>query len=114
MSYTGTEDFKTTLAHATLSFRIMKLENGLLVMISDSDAFRLGPSAVSVPSGQLRREPTSMVVSGVGQDLMIVRSIAERISAWTNSMCMLIVAVKNINRELMLEIVNVLKSHLVT
>jgi hypothetical protein len=112
MSSADIEDFKSTLSHAILSFRVMRLENGLLVMISDSDAFRLGQSAISVPSGQLRREPTSVAMSGVGQDIMIVRSIAERISAWTNSMCMLIMAVKSVDRELMLEIINVLKNRL--
>jgi len=114
MSTSDTEDFELSLPKMTLKFRIVTLENGFLVMISDSPSFRLGQSAVSVPSGQAKREPTSMAISAVGPDAMTVRTIAERISAWTGSMCMLIMAVKDTDRVVVMEIVNALKNHFVT
>ncbi len=114
MSTSDTVDFEASLPKTTLKFRIVTLENGFLVMISDSAAFRLGQSAVSVPASQAKREPTSMAISGVGPDAMTVRTIAERISAWTGSMCMLIMAVKNTDRIVVMEIVNALKNHFVT
>ncbi|MEM2142585.1 MAG: proteasome assembly chaperone 4 family protein [Candidatus Thorarchaeota archaeon] len=98
----------------TLFFRVIRMDNGLLVMISDTETFRFGATVFSVPSKPGQREPTSTAMSGTGQDIMIARALAERVSAWTGSMCMLIMSVKDMDRQTMLEASHVLKNHFVT
>ncbi|RDE15145.1 MAG: hypothetical protein C4K47_03015 [Candidatus Thorarchaeota archaeon] len=89
----------------------MDLENGLLVLISDAERFRLGLSAVAIPAGQGRGEPTSTGFLSLGEDAMQVRILAENVAKSTGRMCMMIIAVKDLTRALMVDITKALKQH---
>jgi hypothetical protein len=105
-------DFDTSFGKIRL--RIMDMENGLLLLVSDADQYRLGFSAVAIPRGQGRNEPTSTGLFTMGLDATLVRTIAERVAAWTNKTCMIVVGVKGLNREMMMELTTILKGHLLT
>ncbi len=107
-------EFDVDSAQGKIRFRIMDMENGLLLLISDSDLFRIGLSAVAVPPRQGRKEPTSSGLFTMGLDATMVRTLAERVTAWTNKTCMVVVGLKGFNRESMMELTTILKGHLLT
>ncbi len=107
-------DFTAETSKGKLIFRMMELENGLMVMISDSNRYKIGPSAVAIPSGTGHSGPTSTGLFTMGVDTTLVRTIAERISAWTGQPCMAIVAVSEFDRTTMMEVVSSLKERLLT
>ncbi len=96
-----------------LKIRIMTLENGLLILFTEKSQYRLGISAVAIPPGMGRSAPASTSQFTIGLDTTLVRTIAERIAAWTNSSCMVISGLVQINRELMMELLSFLKDHFV-
>ena len=106
-------EFESNYSKGTLRVRMLELENGLLVLLSDSDRFRLGQSAVAIPAGQGRAEPTSAGVFSGALDVALVRTIAERIAAMTGQTCMVVSGIREISREIMMEIIVILKNHLV-
>ena len=105
-------DFDTSFGK--IRFRIMDMENGLLLLVSDTEQYRIGFSAVAIPPGQGRNEPTSTGLFTMGLDATLVRTIAERVSAWTNQTCMIVAGIKGLNREMMMELTTILKGHLLT
>ncbi len=107
-------EFSVEQPHGLFRFRIMRLANGLLILISDSDSFRLGLSAVAVPPPHDSKIPTSMSLLGAGMDLSMVRAIAERIASLTGHTCLVVVGVRHLDMTVMSEIVNALKNHLVS
>lgn len=111
MALDGVSDFEHETEHGRLRIRVIDLENGLLVMISDSERFRLGLSAVAIPAGQGRVEPTSTGFLSLGEDAMQVRILAESVAKSTGRMCMMIIAVKELSRTYMVEITKVLRQH---
>jgi hypothetical protein len=112
MTYDDISEFSFESSVGKIMVRIMKFENGLLLLVTDSDTFRLGLSAVAIPSGSGRAGPTSSGLLSLSPDASLVRTIAERVSAWTNQMCMMIIGVKDLTRELTLEITTSLRNHL--
>jgi hypothetical protein len=114
MEFDDIRQFESDTSQGKIRFRIMDLDNGTLVLISGSDKFRLGLSAVAIPPGQGRSEPTSTGLFSAGLDAALVRTLAERVSALINQSCMVVVAVSALNQALMMELMTILKSHLLT
>lgn len=110
----GISDFSAETSKGKLLFRLMELDNGLMVLISDSNKYRIGPSAVAIPSSTGQSGPSSTGLFTMGVDTTLVRTIAERLSAWTAQPCMAIVAVSDFDRSTMLEVVSILKDRFVT
>jgi len=112
MGLDGIRDLEHETEHGKLRIRAMDLENGLLILISDSDRFRLGPSAIAIPAGQGRVEPTSTGFLSIGEDAVQVRILAETVAKRTGRTCMMVIAVKELSRALMVDITKVLREHL--
>lgn len=106
-------DFESEYSNGILKARMLHLENGILLLLSDSKDFRLGQSAVAIPAGQGRTEPTSAGVFSRGLDAALIRTIAERVASMTGQTCMIVSGIREITRESMMEIVVFLKNHLV-
>lgn len=98
----------------TVKIRILNLENGLLLLFSDTEQYRLGISAVAIPPGQGRSEPTSAASFTMGLDITLARTIAERVASWTNNTCMVVSGVTQLNRDVMMELLSTLRDHLVS
>ena len=96
-----------------VKIRILNLENGLLLLFSDKDQYRLGISAVAIPAGQGRSDPTSTALFTMGLDTTLVRTIAERVASWTNNTCMVVSGLAQLNRDIMMELLSFLRDHLV-
>ena len=107
-------EFSSETSAGTIKVRIMNMTNGLLVLISDSNKFRLGLSAMAIPAGQGRTEPTSVGFFTKELDSTLVRTLAEKLASWTNQTCMLVVGVSSLTRERMLELMSLLRDHLLT
>ncbi|MGD2072921.1 MAG: hypothetical protein PVG65_05490 [Candidatus Thorarchaeota archaeon] len=107
-------EFKFDTSIGSVKIRIIELENGLLIMFSDSDNYRLGFSAVAIPPGPSRREPSSASVFSTGLDSALSRSLTEKIAALTGQTCMIVLAMKNLNQHVIMEILNEIKAILVT
>ena len=112
----GTDDISELVTETSVGpvrIRIITMENGLLILFTEKSQYRLGISAVAIPPGTGRSAPTSTAQFTVGLDTTLVRTIAERIAAWTNSSCMVVSGLVQLNRELMMEILSFLKDHFV-
>ena len=92
----------------------MTLTNGVLVLISDSNKYRLGLSAMAIPAGPGRSEPTSIGFFTAEMESTLIRTLAERVASWMNKTCMLIVAMSSLTKERMMELMSVLKDCLLT
>jgi len=114
MAFDDITEFSSETTAGVIKIRIMNMTNGLIVLISDSDKFRLGLSAMAIPAGLGRSEPTSVGFFTTEIDSALVRTLAERIALWTNQTCMLVVGMSSLTRERMLELMTVLKDHLLT
>ncbi len=113
MSFEDVVEFESEFSQGILRVRILELENGKLILLSDSERYRLGPSAVAIPPSHGRVEPTSTGLFTMGLDSTIVRTLSERLSAMTNQTCMVIVGVRDLTQAVMLEVMTILKNHLV-
>ncbi len=114
MEFEDISEFSSETSAGTIKIRIMDLSNGQLVLITDSDRFRLGLSAVAIPAGQGRSEPTSTGLFTEGLEITLVRTLAERVASWTNQTCMLVLGMSALTRERMMELTALLRDHLVT
>ncbi len=114
MEFEDISEFSSETSAGTIKIRIMDLSNGQLVLITDSDRFRLGLSAVAIPAGQGRSEPTSTGLFTEGLEITLVRTLAERVASWTNQTCMLVLGMSALTRERMMELTSLLRDHLVT
>ena len=114
MEFADISEFSSETSAGTIKIRIMTLTNGKLVLISDSKSFRLGLSAMAIPAGQGRSEPTSVGFFTTEIESTLVRTLAERLASWTNQTCMLVVGMSSLTRERMLELMSVLRDHLLT
>ena len=114
MPFEDIQEYESETSRGTIKARFIEMENGFLVLISESDKFRLGASAIAIPPGQGRQSPSSKAEFSIGVEDALVRTIAERLAAWTNQMCMLVLGIKDIDRALMMEIMSFLKMHLVS
>lgn len=113
MTTDDTTEFETQFSKGTLKVRVTEFENGILLLLSDSTKYRLGQSAMAIPPGHGRTEPTSAGVFTGGLDSAMVRTLAERVAGITGQTCMIISGVRDITRETMMEIMLILKNHLV-
>lgn len=114
MEFEDITQFTTDTSLGAIRILRFNLANGIMLLLTDSDKFKLGLSAVAIPPGPGRSEPTSTGFYTMGLDTMLVRTMAERVASWTNQTCMIVVGVKNLNREIMMELTSVLRDHLVT
>ncbi|MFW9962130.1 MAG: hypothetical protein ACFFCX_01075 [Candidatus Sifarchaeia archaeon] len=114
MKFDDITEFSSDTSAGTIKVRIMTMTNGVLVLITDSDQFRLGLSAMAIPAGQGRSEPTSVGFFTREIDSTLVRTLAERIALWSNQTCMLVVGMSSVTRERMLEVMSILKGHFLT
>ena len=114
MEFDDITEFSSETSTGTIKVRIMTLTNGILVLISDSDKFRLGLSAMAIPAGTGRSEPTSVGFYTKDIDSTLVRTLAERLASWNNQTCMLVVGMSSLTRERMLELMSVLRDHFLT
>ncbi len=106
-------EFESRYSGGSLRVRLIELENGLLVLLSDAERFRIGQTAMAIPPGQGRTEPTSTGVFSGAMDSALIRTIAERIAAMTGQACMVVSGIREMTRNIMMEIVVILKNHLV-
>ena len=113
MGFDDISELTAETSIGSVNIRIQNLENGLLMLFSEKTKYRLGISAVAIPPGQGRTEPTSTPLFTMGVDTTLVRTIAERIAAWTNSTCMIVSGLAQLNREVMMELLSFLRDHLV-
>jgi len=111
MGFEDISELTTETSVGTVKIRVITLENGLLILFTEKSHYRLGISAVAIPPGMGRSDPTSTSQFTVGLDTTLVRTIAERIAAWTNSSCMVVSGLVQLNRELMMELLSFLKDH---
>ena len=107
-------DFDVDSSKGKIRFRILEMDNGLILFISDSEKFRIGLSAVAIPGGQGRNQPTSSGLFTAGLDTALVRTLAERVAIWTNQTCMVVAGLKTLDRSVLMELTTILKNHLVT
>ena len=114
MEFDDIVEFSSETTAGTIRIRIMNMTNGLIVLISDSEKFRLGLSAMAIPAGQGRSGPTSIGFFTKEIDSTLVRTLAERLASLTNQTCMLIFGMNLPTRELVMELISVLKDHLLT
>lgn len=114
MEFDDITEFTSETSTGFVKIRIMTLTNGLLVLISDSNKFRLGLSAMAIPAGQGRSEPTSVGFFTKEIDSTLVRTLAEKLASWTNQTCMLVVGMSSLSRERMLELMSLLRDHFLT
>jgi len=113
MGFDDISELKPETSIGAVNIRILNLENGLLILISEKEQYRLGITAVAIPPGQGRTEPTSTPLFTMGLDTTLVRTIAERIASWTNNTCMIVSGLTQLNREVMMELLTFLRNHLV-
>ena len=113
MGFDDISELTSETSIGTVNIRILNLENGLLILFSEKEQYRLGISAVAIPPGQGRSEPTSTHLFTMGLDTTLVRTIAERIASWTNNTCMIVSGLTKLNREVMMELLTFLRDHLV-
>jgi hypothetical protein len=113
MGFDDISELASETSIGTIRIRILNLENGLLILFSEKEQYRLGISAVAIPPGQGRSEPTSTALFTMGLDAMLVRTIAERISSWTNNTCMVVSGLTQLNRDIMMQLLSFLRDHLV-
>jgi hypothetical protein len=69
---------------------------------------------MAIPPGQGRSEPTSVGFFTTEIESTLVRTLAEKLASWTNQTCMLVVGMSSLTRERMLELMSVLRDHLLT
>ena len=96
--------FETDTSLGKVRARVMDLDNGTLLLLSDSERFRLGISAVAIPPSRDESEPASSGLFTTGLDTILVRTLAERIVSWTGKTCMAVVAINGLNQKALLEI----------
>jgi hypothetical protein len=113
MGFEDIREFEAEFSQGILKVRIMEFQNGLLVLLSDSKQFRLGQSAVAIPPSHGRTQPTSTGLFSTGIDSTSVRILSERVSILTNQTCMVISGINEISQPLLMEIIVILKNHLV-
>ncbi|MFW9845426.1 MAG: hypothetical protein ACFFD6_01655 [Candidatus Thorarchaeota archaeon] len=114
MEFDDIRQFESDTSLGKIRVRVMELENGMILLISDSEKFKMGLSAVAIPPGQGRSEPTSTGLFSAGLNSALVRTLAERVAAWINRACMVVVAVSGLNQTTMLELMTILKNHFLT
>ena len=107
-------EFDADSTKGKIRFRILEMENGLMLLISDSDKFRIGLSAIAIPAGHGSSQPTSSGLFTSGLDAALVRTLAERIAIWTNQTCMIVAGLKSFDQSILMELTTILKNHLVT
>jgi hypothetical protein len=113
MGFDDISELSSEFSIGIVNIRILNLENGLLILLSEKEQYRLGISAVAIPPGQGRSEPTSTPLFTMGLDTTLVRTIAERIALWTNNTCMVVSGISKLTREVMMELLSFLRDHLV-
>jgi hypothetical protein len=114
MEFDDITEFSSETSAGMVKVRIMSMTNGLLILISDSNQFRLGLSAMAIPAGHGRSEPTSVGFFTKEIDSTLVRTLAERLASWTNKTCMLVVGMSSLTRERMLELMSLLRDRFLT
>lgn len=113
MGFDDISELTSETSIGTVKIRILNLENGLLLLFSEKEQYRLGISAVAIPPGQGRSEPTSTALFTMGFDTTLVRTMAERVASWTNNTCMVVSGITQMNRDVMMELLTFLRDHLV-
>ena len=113
MAFDDISELTAETSIGNVKIRIQTLENGLLLLFSEKEQYRLGMSAVAIPPGQGRSDPTSTATFTMGLDITLVRTIAEQIASWTNNTCMVVSGIPQLNRAVMMELLSVLRDHLV-
>ena len=113
MGFDDISELTSETSIGNIKIRILNLENGLLMLFSEKEQYRLGISAVAIPPGQGRSEPTSTALFTMGLDTTLVRTMAERIASWTNNTCMVVSGIPQLNREVMMELLSFLRDHLI-
>ncbi|NHI83369.1 MAG: hypothetical protein EAX81_03605 [Candidatus Thorarchaeota archaeon] len=114
MEFSDIRQFELDTSRGKVRVRVMEFENGQLFLLSDSEKFRLGLTAIAIPPGQGRAEPTSTGFLSAGIDSAHIRTIAERVSSWVGQTCMIVAAVGTIDQPYMLELLTSLKEHILS
>jgi hypothetical protein len=107
------KEYEINASIGKVKLRIIELDNGLLLMFSDSNKYRFGFSSVAIPPGHGRPNPSSASMFSTGLDAALCRTLAEKIAALTGQTCMIVMAIKDLSQLTILEILNSIKSILV-
>jgi hypothetical protein len=113
MEHQGIQEFEINTSLGKVKLRIIELDNGSLLMFSDSDKYRFGFSSVAIPPGHGRPVPSSASMFSTGLDAALCRTLAEKIAALTGQTCMIVLAIKDLSQLVIMEILNNIKSILV-
>jgi len=113
MPFEDIEEFEKEFSEGKLKIRIVELENGLLILLSDSEKYRMGHSAAAIPPSQTRSQPTSTGLFSTGPASVLVRTLAERVAEITRQMVMIVAGVKDMDQKTMMELMQLLKNHFV-
>lgn len=114
MEFSDIRQFELNTSRGKVKVRVMEFENGQLFLLSDSEKFRLGLTAIAIPPTNGRAEPTSSSFLSAGIDATHIRTIAERVSSWVGQTCMIVAAMSNIDQTYMLEILTSLKGYILS
>ena len=107
------KEFGLNTSLGKVKLRIIELDNGLLLMFSDSDKYRFGLSSIAIPPSHGRPGPSSASMFSSGLDDTLSRTLAEKIAALTGQTCMIVLAIKDLSQLIIMEILNNIKSILV-
>ncbi len=107
-----TQDIELDTSSVTVRARIVTLENGRLLLLTDSEGFRLGPVAIGVPPRSRMSLPVSAEMFASPEDSALVRIIAERLSLWSGNAWLVVAGLRSISREFLLELLSGLRSAL--
>ncbi|TFG13477.1 hypothetical protein EU537_06310 [Candidatus Thorarchaeota archaeon] len=113
MPFDDIDEFEKEFSEGKLKIRIVELENGLLILLSDSEKYRMGHSAAAIPPSHTRPQPTSTGLFSTGPDSVLVRTLAERVADITKQMVMIVAGVQDLNPNTMIELMQLLKNHFV-
>ncbi|MBD3405795.1 MAG: hypothetical protein GF411_06655 [Candidatus Lokiarchaeota archaeon] len=107
-------DISVEISSGTLYIRIMDLENGMLILLSDSLKFRLGVSVIAMPGTDVHRRPLSRGIFAYDGNTSLLRSLSEQIARLSGRSCMLVSSVKELDQAKLIEIMAVFKGILLS
>ncbi len=105
-------DITIDTIRGTVYARILPLTDSLVLFLSSTKGFRIGPIALALPRGIDSRGPLSSSLFGMDSEQMMVRVIAEQVSQWLGLPCLAIVSINDLDRQMLMEIVRSLRTHL--
>ncbi len=114
MASTELSDFVIETQAGRVYGRALHLADSIVLLLSSTEGFRIGPIALAFPGASGMEGPLSTPLFGVDAEQMIVRVIAEQVSRWTGRPCLAIVSVDRLGRDILPSLMQSLKDHLLS